>query len=95
MSRTLKISLATPTPDLVHEFRNFGEELYLALRNECAISIDEIDASTREFHIRHLPKRSVRTIAARVRKIAAGYPWLSPMNVFEVPLERADGDNRT
>lgn len=58
MSRTLKISLAAPTPDLVHEFQNFGEELYLALRNECAVSIDEIDASTREFHIRQLPKRS-------------------------------------
>ncbi len=91
MSRTLKISLTAPAPDLVHEFRNFGEELYLALRDECAISIEEIDASTREFHIRHLPKRSVRSMAARVRKVAARYRSLSPLNVFEIPSEDAGG----
>ena len=46
------------------------EDVYRAFRDDYAVSIEEIDGSTREFHIREIPKREVRTVAARVRKIA-------------------------
>ena len=70
MARTLKVYLIAPTPDLVHQWRNFGEEVYRALREECEVCIDEIDASTSEFFVRGIHKRELRTTAATVRKIA-------------------------
>lgn len=76
MSRTLKVHLTNASPDLVHDFRNFGEDVYRALRDEYAASIAEIDASTREFHLREIPKREARTVAARVRKLAERYASL-------------------
>jgi len=70
MGRTLKVRLTNAEPDLVHEFRNFGEDVFRALRDDYDVSLGEIDASTNEFHLRNIPKRNVRTVAARVRKIA-------------------------
>jgi hypothetical protein len=85
MARTLKVQLTAPSPDLIHEFRNFGEDIYRALRNECEVSIQEIDTSTSEFHLRGIHKREVRTITAKVRKIIKKYQWLPPINVYEIP----------
>lgn len=76
MGRTLKLQLKNPNPDLVHDFRNFGEDVYRQLREDCAVSIDEIDASTSEFHLREIRKREVRTVAAKVRKLAEKYTSL-------------------
>lgn len=73
-----------PIPGLVHEFRNFGEDVYRALREECNVSIEEIDASKSEFHLRDIPKREVRTIAAKVREIVGKYPALASINVYEI-----------
>jgi hypothetical protein len=76
MSWSLKIHLKNATPDIVHEFRNFGEDVYRALRDDYAVSITEIDSSTREFHLREIPRRDVRTVAARVRKLGERYARL-------------------
>lgn len=76
MSRTLKVDLTNARPDLVHEFRNFGEDVYRALRDSYAVSIQEIDGSARYFHVREIPKREVRTVAAKVRKVAERYARL-------------------
>ena len=76
MGRTLKVDLTNASPDLVHHFRNFGEDVYRALRDDYAVSITEIDTSTREFHLREIPKREVRTEAGRVRKVAERYTSL-------------------
>jgi hypothetical protein len=40
------------------------------LRDECEISIGEIDASTSEFHLRGIHKREIRAMAAKVRELA-------------------------
>ena len=58
---------------MVHDFRNFGEDVYRELRNDYPVSIDEVDASTSEFYLREIPKREVRTVAARVRKLVVKY----------------------
>ena len=84
MGRTLKVQLTAPNPALVHEFRNFGEDVYRELRDDCDVSIEEIDASTSEFHLRAIPHRQLRTIAATVRKIAAPYRNLSPVEIDEI-----------
>jgi len=70
MAKILKVDLTAPSPDLVHQWRNFGEDVYRALREECEVSIDEIDASTNEFFLRGIHTQELRTITARVRKIA-------------------------
>jgi|GEM_PF-5332916 hypothetical protein len=70
MAKFLKVYLIAPSPDLVHQWRNFGEDVYRALRDECEVSIHEIDASVSEFHLRGIHKRDLRTTAAKVRKIA-------------------------
>ena len=83
MSRTLQVHLTNASPGLVHDFRNFGEEVYRALRDDYSVSIEEIDASTRQFHLREIPKREVRTVAARVRKLAESHARLV-INVDEI-----------
>jgi hypothetical protein len=44
---------------------------------------DEIDASTSEFHLRDIPKREVRAVAARVRKLVERHANLI-INVDEI-----------
>jgi hypothetical protein len=83
MGRTLKIHLTNASPDLIHDFRNFGEDVYRALRDDYTISIAEIDASTREFHVREIPKREVRTVATKIGKLAGRYARLV-INVDEI-----------
>jgi hypothetical protein len=83
VGRILKVYLVNANPDLVHSFRNFGEDVYRAFRDDYDVSIEEIDASTREFHIREIPKREIRTVASRVRKIAERCRNLA-INVDEV-----------
>jgi hypothetical protein len=74
---------------VVHDFQNFGEEVWSALREDYAVSIEEIDASTSEFHLREIRKREVRIVAARVRKLAERYRSLL-INVDEI-REGIDG----
>jgi hypothetical protein len=83
MGRTLKVHLLNANPDLVHAFRNFGEDVYCAFRDDYAVDIAEIDASTQEFHVRKIPKRQLRTIAARVRNLVEKYANLV-INVVEI-----------
>lgn len=70
MGRTLKIQLHNAKPELIHEFRNFGEDVYRELRNDYTISIEEMNRSTNEFCVKSIPKREVRTLAAKIQKIA-------------------------
>ena len=81
MSHTLGVQLAVPNPDLVHRFRNLGEDIYRAL---CDISIGEIDAATSEFHLRGIQKRDVREAMSKVRKIADKNQMLEIVNVSEI-----------
>jgi len=88
MGRTLKIHLTNASPELVDAFRNFGEDIYRAFRDDYAVSIEEIDASTTQFHLREIPKREVR-IASAVRKLAEKHRNLA-INVDEIK-ESNDG----
>jgi hypothetical protein len=87
MARILKVELAVPNAlsvqGLVPNFQNFGEDVYRALRDECDISIDEIDHFAGAFHLRGLHKRDVRTIAAKVRKILDKHHWLTNVKIYE------------
>ena len=85
MAKILRVQLRIPpTPPVMHRFLNFSEEVYFALKGECAISGDEIDGPTGRFHLREIHKRFVRTAAAKVREIAKKHHILESIDVVEV-----------
>ena len=67
--RAIRIQIVDePTPDIVHRFRNFGEDIYRALRDECSVSIEEIDASTTSFSVRNIHKRDLGRITKIIKE---------------------------
>ena len=66
MWREIKIEISDrPTPDIVHRFRNFGEDIYVALKGRCSVDIEEIDSSTTTFSVRKIHSRELN----RIKKI--------------------------
>lgn len=47
----------------LHRFRNFGEEVWVQLRDSYAVSIEEIDAAVDTFHIRDVPAERFTGVA--------------------------------
>lgn len=86
MAKILKVELTSPAPDRVHQFRNFGEDVVRDLRNECSVSIAEIDAATRVFYVRDLRAKFVRSAAARVRTIALRHQMEDRIDITEEPV---------
>jgi len=84
MSKTIKLALTAPTDGLIHQFRNFGEDIWRDLKEECSVSLEEIDASTSFFFLPDLKKNSVRSVAAKARRIAAKHQMGSLIDVTEV-----------
>jgi len=69
MRAAYKIEVSDPmTPDLVHRFRNFGEDVYRELRDICSVSIEEIDASTNSFIVGDIHKRDLGTVTLAIRR---------------------------
>ncbi|MHC4253852.1 MAG: hypothetical protein ACYS9X_32465 [Planctomycetota bacterium] len=54
----------------VHRFRNFGEEVYVRLRDACAVDIHEVDSATSSFHVRDVKRQELPGIRAAIRDIA-------------------------
>lgn len=70
MSVTLKIETNDkPTQDMIHNWRNMGEDVYLEFRDSYAVSLEEIDASTTSFHVADIKRRQVRRVATKIRNI--------------------------
>jgi hypothetical protein len=88
MAITLKVELSVPNAlsvqGLVSSFQNFGEDVYRALRDECDISIAEIDHFAGAFHLRRLHKRDVRSIIAKVRKLLEKHHGLTDVKIYEI-----------
>jgi len=88
MTRTLKVELAVPNAlsvaGLVPRFQDFGEDVYRALRDQCDVSIDEIDHFVGAFHLRGIHKREVRSVGATVRKILEKHPRLTDVKIYEI-----------
>lgn len=85
MGRSLKICLSSPTAVSVHQWRNFGEDVFRELRETCEVSIEEIDGSTEEFFLRGVRKRQLRATAARVREIAERNLMAQVVVISEIP----------
>jgi hypothetical protein len=69
MSAAIKLEISDPpTGETVHRFRNFGEDVYRALRDTCAVSIEEIDASTTSFAVRDIRRRDLGTVTQTIKR---------------------------
>jgi hypothetical protein len=83
--RALRIAVSdAPTPEVVHRFRNFGEDIYRALRDQCSVSIDEIDAAKTSFLIRDVHKRNVRRISKIIHDELRRHNFEASATVTEV-----------
>lgn len=70
MSIALQNSISdVPTSEVSHRFRNFGEDVYRALRDTCSVSIEEIDVSTTSFTIRDLPRSDLGTVTQTIKRL--------------------------
>ncbi len=56
--------------DFVHRFRNFGENVFRALRDSCSVDIHEIDASTSQFSVRRIAEDKTSQVCAIIQGIA-------------------------
>jgi hypothetical protein len=59
---------AQPKPEAgwVHRFRNFGEDVYVQLRDSCDVGIAEIDAAFDEFHVDTVREADIDAVARTV-----------------------------
>jgi hypothetical protein len=69
MSAAIKIAISDePTSDIVHRFRNFGEDVYRALRDRCSVSIEEVDSSTTSFTVRDIHRRDLGDVTQTIKR---------------------------
>jgi hypothetical protein len=53
MSVAIKTMISDlPTSEVIHQFRNFGEDIFRLLRDTCSVNIEEIDRATDSFMVR-------------------------------------------
>lgn len=73
-NRTVKAVnvIAQPKPEegWIHRFRNFGEDVYVRLRDTFHVDIAEIDAATDEFHIGNVDERQADALVGMIARIA-------------------------
>jgi hypothetical protein len=70
-----------PSQDIVHRFRNFGEDIYRAFRERYSVSLEEIDASTTHFHIREIRRRHLRSVTREILRMAAEHNFVVSASV--------------
>lgn len=69
MGAAIQIQISDePTSDIVHRFRNFGEDVYRSLRDTCSVSIAEIDVSMTSFTIRDIRRRDLGEVTQTIKR---------------------------
>ena len=84
MAIHLQIKLTRSPVECLHRFRNFGEDVFREMREECSLSINEIDQANGVFYVRDLRARFLRTAAAKIRRIALKHRLADRIDVTEV-----------
>ena len=84
----MNVTLQIEVPDdgretFVHCFRNFGEDVWSKLRNECSVSLQEVDASTTSFCIRDIKQTEVYRISACILEIANKHFFSETIKIIE------------
>jgi len=70
MPSTIRVQLLEEvSDDSVSRFRNFGEDVYRGLRGLATVSLEEIDSSTDQFHVRNVRTRDLGKVTLLLRRI--------------------------
>jgi hypothetical protein len=85
MSAAIQIQISdVPASDIVHRFRNFGEDVYRALRDTCSVSIEEIDASNTSFTVRDIHRRDLGDVTQTIKRELKRHCFLSSATLTEL-----------
>jgi hypothetical protein len=87
-SDKMNITLKITVPDdgrqtFEHLFRNFGEDVFCALRDVCEVSLKEIDESTSSFCVRGIMKKDIQGVSDIIRKIAVKHFFADTLKITE------------
>lgn len=89
MSAAIKVELTsvqTAENQLHSRFLNFGEEVYLKLRETCAVDLREIDTAFDHFVVRGIRRRDIGTVTQALKRIIRHNKLMD-----DVRLVRVDG----
>jgi hypothetical protein len=78
-----------PEQDWLHRFRNLGEEVYVRLRDTCAVDIYEIDASVDAFYVREIQPKKTGTVAELLEQLIREHHLDDSVLVLRGDAERA------
>lgn len=74
MHESIWVEVDLPYNDwLLHDFRNFGEDVYRALHAACDVRIQEIDRSVNGFAIRDVPPDVMPDVRATLERLFHEY----------------------
>ena len=69
MSVAIKIMISDlPTSEVIHRFRNFGEDIFRLLRDTCSVNIEEIDRATDSFVVRGIHTRDLGLVTQTIKR---------------------------
>ena len=90
MRAAIKIELSKPDPqfEMVHQFRNFGEDVYRALKEFCPISLlREVDHATSSFVVRDIRRQDIGTVTDAIKRVIRHYRWEDMIRLVRVDRE--------
>ncbi len=87
MSTAIEIALNEADPEMIPRFRDFGEDVYRAVRGVCDdVLLDEVDRATHRFTVRGMRRQEIGTATDAIRRVIRRYRWEG-----RVSLRRVDG----
>jgi hypothetical protein len=80
--------------DFVYGFRNFGEDVFRALRDSISVDIHEIDASTTQFSVRQIPAEKTSQVCKIIQGIAEKHIFAQKIQLTTKDTEQAAAPDR-
>jgi len=69
MSVAIKIMISDPpTSEVIHRFRNFGEDIFHLLSDTCSVNIEEIDRATDSFVVQKIHRRDLGLVTQTIER---------------------------
>ena len=69
MSVAIKIMIADlPASEVIHRFRNFGEDIFRLSRDVCSVSIEKIDRATDSLVVRDIYRRDLGLFTLTIKR---------------------------
>ena len=88
----IRVEVQRPvTDELVHDFRNFGEDVFRKLRDTCSVSIHEIDNSENTFAVRDIQPSDLAAVTGTITNLARRYGFDDSLVLSK--LDRGASDN--